>query len=210
MRTVTKMQIMAAVLVGFFLGYVLLPSTISFSTDEAAQGDPIGKGFYDAKPRAAAIQISPDGRDFIVEGRAKRILSGAIHYFRVVPDYWDDRLRKLRASGLNTVETYVPWNAHEPVSGVFDFTGILDVAEFIKTAQHLGLHVIVRPGPYICAEWEMGGLPALVFFYCSVDVKMLSRSLAEPRPRVQCIRFTPPASNLAAPVRSLRTANNYY
>ena len=105
---------------------------------------------------------------------------------------------------------YVPWDAHEPVPGVFDFTGILDVAEFIKTAQHLGLHVIVRPGPYICAEWEMGGLPALVFFYCCDDVKMLSWSLAEPRPRVQCMCFTPPASNLAYLVRSLRTAHNYY
>ena len=109
MRTVTKMQIMAAVLVGFFLGYVLLPSTISFSTGEADQGDLIGKGFYNAKPRAAAIQISSDGREFIVEGRAKRTLSGAIHYFRVVPDYWDDRLRKMRASGLNTVETHFFW-----------------------------------------------------------------------------------------------------
>ena len=58
---------------------------------------------------------------------------------------------------------YVPWNAHEPVPGVFDFTGILDMVEFIKTAQRLGLHVIVRPGPYICAEWEMGGLPASVY-----------------------------------------------
>lgn len=55
---------------------------------------------------------------------------------------------------------YVPWNAHEPSPGVFDFTGILDIHEFIMTAQDLGLHVIVRPGPYICAEWEMGGLPA--------------------------------------------------
>ena len=56
--------------------------------------------------------------------------------------------------------SYVPWNAHEPSPGVFDFTGILDIHEYILTAQHLGLHVIVRPGPYICAEWEMGGLPA--------------------------------------------------
>lgn len=55
---------------------------------------------------------------------------------------------------------YVAWNAHEPMPGTFDFTGILDLQEYIRTAQRLGLHVIVRPGPYICAEWEMGGLPA--------------------------------------------------
>ena len=59
-----------------------------------------------------------------------------------------------------TLSRYVPWNAHETSPGVFDFTGILDIYEYIVTAQHLGLHVIVRPGPYICAEWEMGGLPA--------------------------------------------------
>ena len=108
MRTVTKIQIMAAVLVGFFLGYVLLPSTIGFSTEKELPNDPGGPGvrsYFDAKPRAPAIKISPDGKDFVVEGKVKRILSGAIHYFRVVPDYWEDRLRKLRATGLNTVET---------------------------------------------------------------------------------------------------------
>ena len=106
MRSVTKMQIMAAVLVGFFLGYVFLPSTISFSEEGEAAPEGLGvKGHFNAKPRAAGIQISADGRDFVVEGKAKRILSGAIHYFRVVPGYWEDRLRKLRASGLNTVET---------------------------------------------------------------------------------------------------------
>ena len=104
MRTVTKMQIMAAVLVGFFLGYVFLPSAISFSEDSYLVGVGVRDPF-NAKPRAAGIQVSADGRDFVVEGKAKRILSGAVHYFRVVPGYWEDRLRKLRAAGLNTVET---------------------------------------------------------------------------------------------------------
>lgn len=106
MRTVTKMQIMAAVLVGFFLGYVLLPSTISLSGDVAdTGGGPVLDRSFDAKPRAPGIQISSDGKEFVVEGKVKRILSGAVHYFRVVPDYWEDRLTKLRAAGLNTVET---------------------------------------------------------------------------------------------------------
>lgn len=94
---------------------------------------------------------------FNVEGK---IISGAIHYFRVVPEYWRDRLEKLKAMGCNTVETYVPWNLHERKKGEFCFEGILDLVRFIQLAEELGLWVIVRPSPYICAEWEFGGLPA--------------------------------------------------
>ncbi|MDE7220262.1 MAG: beta-galactosidase, partial [Oscillospiraceae bacterium] len=83
-----------------------------------------------------------------------------IHYFRVVPEYWRDRLEKLKAFGCNTVETYIPWNMHEPEKGRFCFDGMLDVSRFVRTAQELGLYVILRPSPYICAEWELGGLPA--------------------------------------------------
>ncbi|KAK3103421.1 hypothetical protein FSP39_019072 [Pinctada imbricata] len=83
-----------------------------------------------------------------------------MHYFRVHPDYWMDRLRKMRACGLNTVETYVPWNLHEEYPGKFDFSGFLDVRKFIQQAQEAGLYVIFRPGPYICAEWDLGGLPS--------------------------------------------------
>jgi len=100
------------------------------------------------------------GNDFVLDGRPVRLLSGALHYFRVVPPYWRDRLLKLKALGLNAVETYVPWNVHEPQEGTFRFDGMADVAAFIALAGELGLHVIVRPSPYICAEWEFGGLPA--------------------------------------------------
>ncbi|MFC3798797.1 beta-galactosidase [Cohnella sp. GCM10012308] len=100
------------------------------------------------------------GDQFAYEGRPVRLLSGAIHYFRVVPEYWRDRLLKLKACGLNTVETYVAWNVHEPEEGSFVFDGIADLEAFVRLAGELGLHVIVRPSPYICAEWEFGGLPA--------------------------------------------------
>lgn len=100
------------------------------------------------------------GDRFVYNGEPIRILSGAIHYFRVVPDYWEDRLLKLKACGFNTVETYVPWNGHEPRKGEFVFDGLYDVEKFVRLAGSLGLHVIVRPSPYICAEWEFGGLPA--------------------------------------------------
>ncbi|WP_090585873.1 MULTISPECIES: beta-galactosidase family protein [unclassified Paenibacillus] len=100
------------------------------------------------------------GPQFLLNGEPIRILAGAIHYFRVVPEYWEDRLLKLKACGFNTVETYIPWNLHEPEEGSFCFEGLADVERFVALAGELGLHVIVRPSPYICAEWEFGGLPA--------------------------------------------------
>ena len=96
---------------------------------------------------------------FYVNGKPLQIISGAFHYFRTVPEYWRDRMEKLKAMGGNTVETYIPWNMHEPRKGEFHFDGLLDVEKFIQTAQELGLYVIIRPSPYICAEWEFGGLP---------------------------------------------------
>jgi beta-galactosidase len=97
---------------------------------------------------------------FYYNGEAVKIISGGIHYFRIVPEYWRDRLEKLKAMGCNTVETYVPWNAHEPKKGEFQFEGMLDLKHFVELAAELGLWVIIRPSPYICAEWEFGGLPA--------------------------------------------------
>lgn len=100
-----------------------------------------------------------DGR-FFYNGSEMRIISGSIHYFRVVPEYWRDRLEKLKACGFNTVETYVPWNLHEPQPDIYNFDGMADIEGFIKLAQELGLLVIVRPSPFICAEWDFGGLPS--------------------------------------------------
>ncbi|MEG1835109.1 MAG: beta-galactosidase [Oscillospiraceae bacterium] len=98
--------------------------------------------------------------NFELDGKKFNIYSGTIHYFRTRPEYWADRLKKLKLAGFNTVETYVCWNLHEPQKGEFDFSGMLDIAEFLKEAQRQGLYAIVRPGPYICAEWDFGGLPA--------------------------------------------------
>lgn len=106
------------------------------------------------------MRVTYNKDSFLIDGEEIRIISGAIHYFRVVPEYWEDRLRKLKACGFNTVETYMPWNLHEEKKGQFNFKGILDIERFIQLAQDLDLYVIVRPGPYICAEWEFGGLPS--------------------------------------------------
>lgn len=97
---------------------------------------------------------------FYLNGKPCQIISGAIHYFRTVPEYWKDRLEKLKNMGCNTVETYIPWNFHEPNKGEFLWDGMHDICRFIETAQQLGLYMIIRPSPYICAEWEFGGLPA--------------------------------------------------
>jgi beta-galactosidase GanA len=98
--------------------------------------------------------------DFLLGGKPFRIMAGEIHYQRIPREYWADRLLKVKAAGLNTVGTYVFWNALEPEPGQWDFSGPNDLAAFIRTAQRVGLWVIVRPGPYACAEWDFGGLPA--------------------------------------------------
>lgn len=97
---------------------------------------------------------------FYLDGEPFQIISGSIHYFRTVPEYWRDRLEKLVNMGCNTVETYIPWNFHEPNRGEFLWEGSRDIRRFIETAKELGLYMIIRPSPYICAEWEFGGLPA--------------------------------------------------
>ncbi|WP_415950997.1 glycoside hydrolase family 35 protein [Streptomyces sp. KLOTTS4A1] len=94
---------------------------------------------------------------FELDGRPVRLLSGALHYFRVHEEQWAHRLGMLRAMGLNCVETYVPWNLHEPSPGAYRDVGAL--GRFLDAAAQAGLWAIVRPGPYICAEWENGGLP---------------------------------------------------
>ncbi|MCQ9183326.1 beta-galactosidase [Streptomyces sp. IBSBF 2953] len=104
-----------------------------------------------------ALTTTSDG--FLLHGAPFRIISGALHYFRVHPDQWTDRLRKARLMGLNTVETYIPWNLHQPEPGTLVLDGLLDLPRFLRLAAAEGLHVLLRPGPFICAEWDGGGLP---------------------------------------------------
>ena len=103
--------------------------------------------------------FSVKGRHFLLNGEPFVIRSGEIHYSRVPRPYWRHRLEMARAMGLNTVCLYLFWNYHEEAEGEFDFTGEKNVAEFCALAKDLGLWVILRPGPYSCAEWDFGGLP---------------------------------------------------
>ncbi|RKL68307.1 beta-galactosidase [Salipaludibacillus neizhouensis] len=118
--------------------------------------------------------LTTKGEQFMLHGEPFRILSGSIHYFRVVPEYWEDRLDKLKQCGFNTVETYIPWNFHEPKKGDFRFEGMADVERFIQLAAEKGLYVIVRPSPYICAEWEFGGLPAWLLKDKNMEVRCVN------------------------------------
>ncbi|CAF4838342.1 unnamed protein product [Rotaria socialis] len=90
-----------------------------------------------------------------------RILSGSLHYFRVLPQSWSDRIKKMKAAGLNTIETYVPWNLHEPQRGNYQFgEGFTDLVSFLKIIHEHEMFTIIRPSGYICAEWDWGGLPS--------------------------------------------------
>lgn len=96
---------------------------------------------------------------FLLNGKPFVVKAAELHYPRIPRPYWEHRIRMCKALGMNTICMYVFWNIHEQREGEFDFTGNNDVAEFCRTAQRNGMYVIVRPGPYVCAEWEMGGLP---------------------------------------------------
>lgn len=96
---------------------------------------------------------------FYRNGKVTPILSGEMHYARIPHQYWRHRLQMMKGMGLNTVATYVFWNLHEPEPGKWDFTGDKNLAEYIRIAGEEGMMVILRPGPYVCAEWEFGGYP---------------------------------------------------
>ncbi|XP_068224951.1 beta-galactosidase-like [Palaemon carinicauda] len=113
----------------------------------------------EAQASNRSFTIDYENDRFLKDGKPFRYISGSIHYFRVLPSEWRDRLRKLRMAGFNAVQTYVEWASHEPEPDVYDFSGMLDVEKFISTAQEEDLLVILRLGPFIDAERDMGGLP---------------------------------------------------
>jgi len=96
---------------------------------------------------------------FLLDGKPLQMISGEMHCARIPREYWRDRMKAAKAMGLNTIGTYVFWNAHEPVQGKYDFSGNNDIAEFVRIAGEEGLWVVMRPSPYVCAEWEFGGYP---------------------------------------------------
>ncbi|MCJ7840762.1 beta-galactosidase [Lederbergia sp. NSJ-179] len=157
-------------------------------------------------------KLTYDEKNFLLDGKEIRLLSGAMHYFRTVPEYWEDRLLKLKAAGLNTVETYVAWNIHEPEEGQFHFEGIADIVRFVKTAEKVGLHVIVRPGPYICAEWEFGGFPYWLMTVPNIKLRCFNEPYLEKVDKYFDVLFeklNPLLSSNGGPIIALQIENEY-
>lgn len=137
---------------------------------------------HSQSPKTAHI-FTNQGDHFTLDGKPFKVLSGELHYARIPREYWHARLKMAKAMGLNTIATYVFWNVHEPSPGHYDFAGNNDLVAFIKAAQEEGLYVILRSGPYACAEWDLGGLPAWL--------------LANPK-SAQAIRTNDPAFTIPA------------
>ncbi|GAU87177.1 hypothetical protein RvY_00067 [Ramazzottius varieornatus] len=182
----------------------------------SAQAEPIKRyNYYKNLPTDGARRtgVTAAGSNLTLNGKPLRLISGAMHYFRIVPQYWRNRLALLKAAGCNAVETYVPWNLHEPSPGHFDFEGILDVRRYIEIAAELDLMVIFRPGPYICAEWEFGGMPSWLLADDNMKVRSSyapyveasDRFLQELIPRIANLQF----SQSGGPIIMVQIENEY-
>lgn len=132
----------------------------------------VGAFLMAARPVAAETFAVGD-QDFLLDGKPYVIRCGEMHFSRIAPEYWRHRLQMAKAMGLNTVCAYLFWNVHEPEEGKFNFSGAADAARFCKLAQEEGLHVVLRPGPYSCAEWDFGGFPW--WLLKTPDIKLRTR-----------------------------------
>lgn len=136
----------------------------------------LGGSAGNLKAQEASHSFSLSDTAFLLDGKPFQMISGEIHYPRVPRESWRHRMKMAKAMGLNTIGTYVFWNIHEPQQGRYDFSGNNDVAEFVKIAKEEGLWVVLRPSPYVCAEWEFGGYP-----YWLQNIKGLEVRSKEPQ-----------------------------
>jgi beta-galactosidase len=142
-----------------------------------------GSAFAASNAGSTTLPLAAKDGQLILNGKPFRIISGEMHYPRIPREYWRARLKMAKAMGLNTITTYVFWNAHEAQPGHYDFSGQNDVAEFIREAQQEGLYVILRPGPYVCSEWEFGGLPAWLLKDGDMQVRSTDPKFMQPAQR---------------------------
>ena len=157
---------------------------VGVASSARVSGSGTTKAGSPAPQQANAVHsfAAKDGH-FELDGKTIQIIAGEMHYPRIPRAYWRERFRMAKAMGLNAVTTYLFWNAHEQQPGTFDFSGNNDVAEFVREAQQEGLYVILRPGPYVCAEWEFGGYPAWLVKDPTAVVRSTDPKFMEPTAR---------------------------
>lgn len=148
-----------------------------------------------AKPQKIHTFTQGDGT-FLLDGKPFMVKAAELHYARIPREYWDHRIKMCKALGMNTICAYVFWNYHEPQQGVWDFSGNHDIAAFMELCKKNGMWVIVRPGPYVCAEWEMGGLPWWLLKDRSIKLRTLDEKFMKP-----AIAFENKVAEVLAPYR---------
>ena len=170
--------------------FLILGIMIIAVTATVAARRPWNTPAHSSTLRGTSPAPSTDSRVFVVkdghfelDGKAIQLIAGEMHYQRIPRAYWRERFRMAKAMGLNAVTTYVFWNVHGRTPGTFDFSGDYDVAEFIREAQQEGLYVILRPGPYVCAEWEFGGYPSWLLKDRTAVVRSSDPKFIEPTAR---------------------------
>lgn len=158
------------------------------------------------------MQVSYDHRAVLINGKRELVLSGAMHYPRSTPHMWPELMRRSREAWLNTVETYVFWNLHERRQGVFDFSGRLDLLEWCRLAQAEGLNVILRIGPYICAETNYGGFPSWLRDIPGIQMRMDNEPFKremERWVRLLCDYLTPMFAPNGGPITMIQLENEF-
>ncbi|XP_038652639.1 beta-galactosidase [Scyliorhinus canicula] len=165
-----------------------------------------------ASSTGRTFRVDYDNDCFQKDGKEFRYISGSIHYSRVPRYYWKDRLMKMYMAGLNAIQTYVPWNYHETRPGKYDFTGDRDLESFLKLCSDVGLLVILRAGPFICGEWDMGGLPAWLLQKKTIRLRSSDPDYLQPVDRwmhVLLPRIKPLLYQNNGPIIAVQVENEY-